>query len=104
MLESILVWFHRDLRDEDNVALAEATRRARRVFCVFIFDRAILDVLPSRTDRRVEFIHKSLQELDAALRLQGGALIVRYAQAIDENSQMLALELGIVRCICQSRF
>ena len=94
MLESILVWFRRDLRDEDNVALAEATRRARRVFCVFIFDRAILDVLPSRTDRRVEFIHKSLQELDAALRLQGGALIVRYAQAIDEIPR-LALELGV---------
>jgi deoxyribodipyrimidine photo-lyase len=78
MLDSVLVWFRRDLRDNDHAALAQALRRARRVFCAFILDREILDALPSRSDRRVEFIRKSLLELDAALLRRGGALIVRH--------------------------
>lgn len=49
-----------------------------------VFDRQILDVLPSRTDRRVEFIRVSLVELDAALRQGGGGLIVRQGDAREE--------------------
>ena len=74
MPESILVWFRRDLRDHDHTALSEALRRGRRIYCAFVFDRQILDSLPSRTDRRVEFIRESLVELDAALRHRGGGL------------------------------
>ena len=93
-MDDILVWFRRDLRDEDNTALAEATRLGRRVFCVFVFDRDILDALPQRADRRVEFIHASLLELDTALRRQGGALIVLDARATQAIPQ-LAVELGV---------
>lgn len=91
---SILVWFRRDLRDEDNVALAEARRRARRVHCVFVFDRDILDALPSPADRRVEFIHGSVGELDAALKARGGGLIVRHGSAGEEITR-LARQLGV---------
>lgn len=97
MFDSVLVWFRRDLRDVDHTALAEALRRAQRVYCVFIFDREILDALPVRTDkidRRVEFIRESLLELDLALRARGGALIVRHAQAVTEIPR-LARELGV---------
>ena len=94
MFDSVLVWFRRDLRDYDHCALAEALRRARRVYCAFIFDREILDVLPSRTDRRVEFIRESLVELDMALRRRGGGLIVRHADASQEIPR-LARELGV---------
>jgi len=99
MLDSVLVWFRRDLRDHDHTALAEALRRARQVHCVFIFDREILDVLPSRTDRRVEFIRESLVELVAALRRRGGGLIVRHAAAITEIPR-LAKELGVAAVFC----
>ncbi|WP_319241655.1 deoxyribodipyrimidine photo-lyase [uncultured Propionivibrio sp.] len=94
MFDSILVWFRRDLRDEDNAALAEATRRARRVYCAFIFDRDILDALSDTSDARVAFIHASLLELDAGLRQRGGALIVRTARAV-ESVPALAAELGV---------
>ena len=94
MLDSVLVWFRRDLRDNDHAALAEALRRARRVFCVFVFDRDILDGLPTRADRRVEFIRESLIELDQALRRRGGALLVRHASATGEIPR-LAGELGV---------
>jgi len=93
-LDSILVWFRRDLRDHDHAALCAALRRARRVYCVFVFDREILDPLAQRADRRVEFIRESLLQLDASLWLRGGALIVRHGWAIVELPA-LARALGV---------
>jgi deoxyribodipyrimidine photo-lyase len=91
--DTSLVWFRRDLRDVDHAALHHALTQSRRVFCAFIFDTDILDSLP-RADRRVEFIHGSLAELDAALRKHGGGMIVRHAQAASEIPK-LAKELGV---------
>ena len=79
-LDNALVWFRRDLRSDDHAALYHALRAARRVWCVFVFDREILDALP-RADRRVEFIHDSVLALNRQL---GGRLIVRHAWARDE--------------------
>ena len=61
-----LMWFRRDLRVDDNAALFHALKSCEQVFCVFIFDRAILDGLP-RADRRVEFIRESLVDLNRQL-------------------------------------
>ena len=44
-LAAALVWFRRDLRCDDHAALYHALRNARRVWCAFVFDRAILDRL-----------------------------------------------------------
>ncbi len=95
-LESALVWFRRDLRHVDHAALHHALQQARTVYCAFIFDKDILDPLLAwgRLDRRVAFIHASLQELDTALRAQGGGLIVRHARAVDALPE-LAAELGV---------
>ena len=73
-IDSALVWFRRDLRGEDHAALHHALSAARRVWCVFLFDRDILDLLLARglmADRRVEFIDASLRELDALLAQRG---------------------------------
>ena len=100
-MTSALVWFRRDLRNFDHAALYHALRFAKRVHCVFVFDTSILDALPSRRDRRVEFIHGSLVELDAALDAlaqqagaAGAGIIVRHGRAQDEVPR-LALELGV---------
>ena len=93
-LKPVLVWFRRDLRDIDHAALAAALASGRAVHCAFVFDSEILDALPSRRDRRVEFIRESLVELDAALRPRGGGLIVRHGRARDEIPA-LAGELGV---------
>ncbi|MEO6293445.1 MAG: deoxyribodipyrimidine photo-lyase, partial [Burkholderiaceae bacterium] len=104
-----LMWFRRDLRADDNAALYHALKSCKTVFCVFIFDRQILDALP-RSDRRVEFIRESLVELDASLRKlaekvagevagrvagksQAG-LMVRHAWASEALPQ-LAQQLGV---------
>jgi len=81
-----LVWLRRDLRVQDNAALAAALAQCRQVYCVFVFDTDILDLLPN-FDRRVEFIHASVLEVDAALRQAAGTqagLIVLHGRAQDE--------------------
>ncbi len=92
-LDRALVWFRRDLRADDHAALYHALRAARSVYCAFVFDTDILDPLP-RADRRVEFIHASLLDLDAQFRSRGGALIVRHGAARAELPA-LARSLGV---------
>ena len=91
--DGILVWLRRDLRSEDHTALSQALRRARRVWCVFVFDTGILAPLP-RTDRRVGFIHGSVLALDQDLRALGGGLFVRHGEAVAEVTT-LAQALGV---------
>jgi deoxyribodipyrimidine photo-lyase len=103
-LDAALVWFRRDLRADDHAALYHALRSARRVWCAFVFDRDILDALLARglsADRRVEFIHDSLVQLDEALAALGRAhghdgvrLLVRHGHAVQEIDR-LARELHV---------
>jgi deoxyribodipyrimidine photo-lyase len=79
-LTTSLVWLRRDLRCFDHAALHHALQKSKVVYCVFIYDKAILDALPEE-DRRVDFIHASIAELDTELRALGGHLIVRHADA-----------------------
>jgi deoxyribodipyrimidine photo-lyase len=96
-MDLALMWFRRDLRLADNAALHHGLKSARRLYAAFVFDRAILDPLLAeglRADRRVDFIHRSLHELDAELRRHGGALIVRHGEAAEEIVR-LARELRV---------
>ncbi|OYU46423.1 MAG: deoxyribodipyrimidine photolyase [Burkholderiales bacterium PBB4] len=95
-----LVWFRRDLRVHDNPALKAALAQCEQVWCVFVFDTAILNLLP-RVDRRVEFIHGSVQALDEALRVRSGGdsaagLIVLHANA-EVAIPQLAVSLGVTQ-------
>ncbi len=86
-MDAALVWFRRDLRPHDHAALYHALRAARRVYCAFVFDRAILDPLRAQglvADRRVEFIVLAVRELAQSLNERGGALIVRHGFAAEE--------------------
>ncbi|MDE2204962.1 MAG: deoxyribodipyrimidine photo-lyase, partial [Burkholderiaceae bacterium] len=93
-----LVWFRRDLRHIDHAALHYALRHCREVYCVFVFDRDILDALLERglqADRRIEFIRASVEELRGALREAGGELIVVHdhpGHAIPELARTLGAE------------
>lgn len=71
-----LCWFRRDLRLDDHAALYAAFRAADQVVPVFVFDRPILDALVDKADRRVAFIHLTLQQLQAAFGKLGRGLIV----------------------------
>jgi deoxyribodipyrimidine photo-lyase len=73
-----IIWFRRDLRLHDNAALFYALNDKNDVLPVFIFDNNILDELADRTDRRVEFIHEALQQMQKQLVKSGSSLDVRY--------------------------
>lgn len=92
--DAVLMWFRRDLRSDDNAALHAALKDGRRVFCVFVYDTEILDALPTRTDRRVEFICQSVAELGRALDAAGGQLITLHGPARAEIPR-LAAALGV---------
>ncbi|MFA4970096.1 MAG: deoxyribodipyrimidine photo-lyase [Sulfuritalea sp.] len=92
-MSAALVWFRRDLRVHDHAALHHALGTHQRVYCVFVFDTRILDPLPRR-DRRVEFILRAVEEVAAALREMGGALLVRHGDPVIEIPR-LAVELGV---------
>ncbi|GAC1525395.1 MAG: deoxyribodipyrimidine photo-lyase [Collimonas sp.] len=95
--EKSLVWFRRDLRVSDHAALHHALTSSAAVFCVFVFDTEILQPLLDAglcADRRLEFIHGSVIELDLELRKLGGGLIVRHGAARDVIPA-LAQQLGV---------
>ncbi len=87
-----LVWFRRDLRCFDHAALYHALKHSMQVYCVFVFDQAILQDLPS-ADRRIAFIHDSITELARELEKYGGSLIVRHGLT-EQEIPRLAAELG----------
>ncbi len=89
-----LFWFRRDLRLSDNAALHAALKSSRRVWCVFVFDTDILDRLPSRADRRVEFIRASAVQLNEALIAVGSTLLTLHGRACEEIPR-LAAKLGV---------
>jgi len=94
MYHRSLHWFRRDLRDEDNAGLYYALTSSDQVHCAFVFDTAILGRLPSRSDRRVEFILGSVAALGERLLKRGGDLLVLHGDARQEIPA-LAARLGV---------
>ena len=92
--DAALMWFRRDLRCADNAALHAALTASRRVYCAFVYDTTILDRLPTRTDRRVEFIWQSVNDLGRDLATRGGQLMVLHGAAHVEIPR-LAVKLGV---------
>ncbi|MGE4346152.1 MAG: deoxyribodipyrimidine photo-lyase [Flavobacteriaceae bacterium] len=61
-------WFRRDLRLEDNVGLFQALASDYPVLPIFIFDITLLETLEDKTDRRVDYIHQALSEINLNLK------------------------------------
>lgn len=73
-----IFWFRRDLRLDDNAGLYHALKSENPVVPIFIFDKNILNELNDKEDRRVEFIHLTLQKIQRQLLKTGATLDVRY--------------------------
>jgi len=78
-----IIWFRRDLRLNDNAALYYALKSSNPVIPVFIFDKNILNDLQDKADRRVEFIHAALKEMQQQLIKTGSSLEVYYGYPIE---------------------
>jgi deoxyribodipyrimidine photo-lyase len=84
-----IFWFRRDLRLDDNAGLYHALKDVLPVVPIFIFDRNILDKLEDKNDRRVQFIHEALEELQSALVKMGSSLEVYYGFPADVYQSLL---------------
>lgn len=69
-----IFWFRRDLRIEDNTALAEALANDIPVLPIFIYDRLILNELPE-DDPRVNFIHQTILKIKETLKSHGSDIL-----------------------------
>ncbi len=64
--------------------------RGEPVFPLFIFDRDILDQLEDKADRRVEFIHAALVEMQGELERAGSSIEVRHGRPVEVFGKLLA--------------
>lgn len=84
-----IFWFRRDLRLQDNAGLYHALKNNNPVIPIFIFDTNILDRLEDKADRRVEFIHAALEELQLQLIKMNTSLQVYYGTPLDVYKTLL---------------
>lgn len=83
-MSKAIFWFRRDLRLVDNHGLLQALKQNNDVIPVFIFDQLILEKLSDKKDRRVDFIHRVLVDLDTQIKAAGGTgLLVLHGKVID---------------------
>lgn len=74
----VLCWLRRDLRLSDQAALYHALRSGIPVVPVFVFDTNILNDLEDRADKRLQFIHDVLGQLQQQLIKSASTLDVFY--------------------------
>ena len=95
--EIVIFWFRRDLRLEDNVGLKQALNSGYRVLPIFIFDKDILERLENMYDRRVDYIHQALYEMNKTLNGHQSSIKTYYNnplsafQEIIENKKVHAV-------------
>ncbi len=85
----IIFWFRRDLRLQDNVGLYHALKTGIHVLPIFIFDKNILTQLENKNDRRVDFIHKSILNINEELKSFDSSLKVFYSTASEAFQKLL---------------
>jgi deoxyribodipyrimidine photo-lyase len=84
-IETAVVLFTRDLRVNDNPALAYACEHARKVLPLFVLDPRV----PS-SPVRDRFLAESLAELRCSLRNLGGGLVLRHGDPVGETMRVAA--------------
>ena len=82
-------WFRRDLRLHDNHGLFKALSESKNVVPIFIFDKNILDKLKNKKDKRVDFIHRSLESLQKQLTDNGSSLFVYYNTPLEAFKEII---------------
>ncbi|MCA6440393.1 MAG: cryptochrome/photolyase family protein [Sediminibacterium sp.] len=88
--EIVICWFRRDLRLEDNAALYHALKSGYPVLPVFIFDKNILNKLENKSDRRVEFIHAALHDMQKLLQNLGSTMAVFYDYPLEAYQKLFS--------------
>lgn len=94
-----IFWFRRDLRLEDNTALFHALKSDCKVLPLFIFDQEILDQLHDKSDKRVDYIHQALTDINNELKKYKTTLKTFYGTPI-EVFEKLVEEFDVDTVFC----
>ncbi len=89
MDDTVIFWFRRDLRLQDNAGLYHALRSGKKVLGFFLFDREILDKLEDRNDARVTFLHRETEQLKHDLNKLGSDLLVLHDTPVGAWKQLI---------------
>ena len=92
-------WFRRDLRMEDNHSLSRAIQSGKPVLCIFIFDKLILDKLENKADRRLTFIHKTLEKLNGQLTSKGSSIKTFYGEPLEVWKEIVS-QYSVAEVFC----
>lgn len=77
-MERALFIFRRDLRLEDNTGLIFALKNAKKVIPAFIFTPEQIEKNRYKSDRSLQFMIESLEDLELQLQKRGGGLYLFY--------------------------
>lgn len=80
MSDTTLLWFKRDLRVEDNQALALAVERGRSVLPLYLVEPELW-AQPDASARQWRFVAECLPELSTGLSKRGAPLVVKVGSA-----------------------
>ncbi|MGJ8661408.1 MAG: cryptochrome/photolyase family protein [Bacteroidota bacterium] len=86
-MKNAIFWHRRDLRFHDNAGLYRALKENDSVQAVFIFDKNILDKLPTN-DQRILFIHDSIRDLKKVYQSFGSDLKVVYGNPVEQIAML----------------
>ena len=89
MKKNVLFWFRRDLRLKDNAGLYHALKSGYKVIPIFIFDETILEKLPTKNDKRVDFIHQAVTQLNDQLKEQHSGLLVLHSNPLKVFEELI---------------
>lgn len=89
-MQRVLFLFRRDLRIEDNTGLLFACRNAKEVVLGFIFTPEQVENNPYRSDRCLQFMLESLEELEGEIEAKGGKLYLFYGTPEEVVSRCIA--------------
>ncbi len=101
-MKTVIHWFRRDLRVSDNVALAEAVRRAEQIIPVFIFEDAFRSG-PDVGAARLAFLLQSVESLRKNLAELGYSLVVRNGKSAELLPKLCA-EFGAQAVFANKRY
>ena len=79
---SIIFWFRRDLRLDDNCGFFHALQNSENVLPIFIFDSDILNQLP-KDDARIQFISNALEDINTEFHKHQKSLAVFHGKPLE---------------------
>ncbi|MHC5309599.1 cryptochrome/photolyase family protein [Myroides sp. LJL116] len=73
-----VVWLERNLRLQDNYALFEASKTGHKIVFLYVFDPQILEEFSLKDDRRINYIHYHLTQINKTLNVFGANIIAMH--------------------------